>query len=317
MNKKYLLFLGLFIGSVICFFLILIILSIPEFFEFNWNQALRDTFIGADLFFQIITELGGTIIYFAFFLVIYWAINKQAARGLLLVYAASDFVNYYAKSIIANERPPKSEWLAGASHLSTPSGHAMSSSVYWGYTAMKAKRWWTTILCVLIIILVGLSRMYLGVHWFGDILTGWLFAFIILSTAWMIGEYLQKFYSEKNLILFYIGLALFGFIFLIITQLLFPSQEHNFGSSAGKMIGLGVGSVLELKYVKFDINPSSGKKWHLILRILFGLIMVGGIFLVLYLVIPQSIFWLVAIQYIVVLVIGIFLWPLIFKKLRI
>jgi membrane-associated phospholipid phosphatase len=151
-KKKLLIQLTILILSII---LIFVILLTPFLFDFFWNQTLRDLLPGAEYFFRVITELGGTQFYFAIFFIIFWAVNKDSAKSLMLVYTTSNFVNYYAKSIISNDRPPQSEWiLIGASHLSTPSGHAMSSTVYWGYGAMRLKKLLMCICSIAIIFLV-------------------------------------------------------------------------------------------------------------------------------------------------------------------
>ena len=62
--------------------------------------------------------------------------------------------------------------------------------------------------------------MYLGVHWLGDILNGWLFGIAIFCLVVLFKEPLNSFLSErsihKNQV--YIGLALFGFIVMIISR---------------------------------------------------------------------------------------------------
>jgi membrane-associated phospholipid phosphatase len=315
-NKEKLLLIQIII-LVILAILIPVILLISSLFEFTWNQALRDLLPGSEYFFRIITEFGGTYVYYAILFTVFWAISKNAARSLFIVYVSSNFVNWYAKTLIANERPPESEWiLIGASHLSTPSGHAMSSTVFWGFSAMKVKRWLMWIITISIIILIGLSRMYLGVHWFGDILTGWLFGIIILLLVWIFEEPLRSYISKYNIITIYLGLALFGFVVMIFTEI-FLTQEYNFGTPGGQMIGLGIGFALEHKYVNFGIAPESKSKLRIFLRVLIGLIIILVVFLILDLIIPSEIFWLVAIEQIVIFLVGIVIWPLIFKKIGI
>ncbi len=313
-NKQYK-YILLLIG-ILCIISIGIILVVPAFFEFYWNQMLRDTLVNTDYFFRFITEFGGTLIYLAIFFILFWGVNKNLARNLFIVYVASNCVNFYAKSIIGRERPPESNWLLiDASHLSTPSGHAQSSSTFWGYIALKSRRAIMWIISIVIIILVGLSRLYLGVHWFGDILTGWLFGIILLDVVLILETPIKNFASRHNIILIYLGLAILGLVVMLFTEI-FLQIEYNFGSPGGQMIGLGIGFALEEKFVNFDANNNIDKKWKVILRILIGILLIAIVYLVIYLIIDTDIYWMNALHYIITLVIGIVIWPAIFKKIN-
>ena len=314
MEKKEKLILIQIISLILCLTLIAIILLAPIFFDFGWNEALRDLLPETKYFFCYITEFGGTFIYLMIFFIIFWGINKNMGKILLFVYVSSNFVNYYAKAIISNDRPPESDWLLiGASHLSTPSGHAMSSTVFWGMNSLKIKRLAMWITSIIIILLVGLSRIYLGVHWLGDVLTGWLFGITILLLVWILEEPLNSFVSKYNIIYFYLGLAIFGLIVMILTETFYDSV-YNFGAPGGQMIGLGLGFALEHRYVNFEIKFNPGETWRKILRILLGLFIVATVFLGLSSILDSDIVWLKALHYILTLLIGISLWPFIFKK---
>ena len=315
MEKKERLLLIQICTLFICIILIIILLFIPFLFNFTLNQGLRNIFPGTAYFFRYITEFGGTFIYLVTIFTIFWGIDKRIAKSLLMVYVSSNFVNYYAKAIIANERPPESQWLLiGGSHLSTPSGHAMSSTVVWGYLSIKTKRIAMWIISIVLIVLVGLSRIYLGVHWVGDILTGWLFGIAILLFVYIFEEKIQDFTNKYNIIYLYLGLAVLGLVVMILTDIIYQSS-YNFGTPGGQMIGLGIGLALEHKYVNFEIYYQPGEKWRIILRILMGILLIAIIYLGLYLVIDSDVLWLNALHYIVTLVLGIFLWPLIFTRI--
>lgn len=316
MDKKirFYLYVSIAIG---CLILIPIILLIPSLFDFFWNDTLRALLKNSTYFFRFVTEFGGTLIYLALFFTIYWGINKAFARNLFIVYVFSNAVNYYGKSIIGRERPPESNWLLiGASHLSTPSGHAQSSTVFWGFIALKSRRLIMWIICITIIILVGLSRIYLGVHWFGDVLTGWLFGILILDGMLLLEDQIKKFTTKYDTMIIYLSIALTGLIIMLTTEFLFP-MEYDFGTVGGQLIGLGIGFAVEEKYINFNINNDAKIGWKIVLRILIGILLIAVVFLVIYLLIDTDIFWMNAIHYIITLLLGIVIWPLIFKKLNI
>ena len=71
---------------------------------------------------------------------------------------------------------------------SFPSGHALASFLFFAtiafIVALEAKslttRVWVAVICFVLAVGVAISRVYLGVHWFGDVLASWL-----LGAAWM------------------------------------------------------------------------------------------------------------------------------------
>jgi hypothetical protein len=59
------------------------------------------------------------------------------------------------------------------SEYSTPSGHAMCAAAFYGFLAIQLKKTSAKVGAVILILLIGLSRPYLGVHYVEDILLGW------------------------------------------------------------------------------------------------------------------------------------------------
>ena len=307
------------ISLIVAIISVPLLLSLP-LFEFDWNQMVRDFLPNTEHFWRIVTEFGGTMVYLGIFFIVYWGIDKNKGKLLLIVYVFSNFVNYYAKAIIAKERPPESEWLLiSASHLSTPSGHAMSSTVYWGYLSLIFKKWWLTPISFVLIILVGISRIYLGVHWLGDILTGWMFGIALLLIVTLATEPLKEFFSTHNIHSqqLYIGLTILGFITLILTEIFYSGSSYNFGTPGGQMMGLGLGFYLEEKYVNFQREPRRQKNRFILLRIIMGLVIILGVYLILDVFLSSSVFWQQAVLFISILVSGIFVWPWIFHRLGI
>ena len=319
MDQKSKIFWIKFISIVICIILISILLFIPILFDFWWNDWLRDVFPGTNYFWRFITEFGGTYIYYGMFFIFYWGINKQYAISLFRVYVGSNFVNFYSKAWISRARPDESLWiLIGAGHLSTPSGHAMSSSVWWGYIAMYVKKWWMWVTSIIMIILVGLSRNYLGVHWLGDILTGWLFGIIILLFVSILREPIYSYIEKREIkqgVLSICGIIL-AIIVLIFTEIFYDST-YNIGTPCGQLLGMSIGFYIEQKYVNFNENIREKKWWKGLIRLIFGLVLILCFFMVLDLFLSSSIFWQNTLMHMLTLLFGIVIWPLVFQKINI
>ncbi|MFE6699241.1 phosphatase PAP2 family protein [Streptomyces sp. NPDC057718] len=99
--------------------------------------------------------------------------------------ALGQALRFTLMSQIARPRPPAEDWLTHASRWSFPSGHATTSAMAAGLLVLalllrrpSAYREWVA-LAVVWAAVVGVSRVWLGVHWFSDVLAGWL-----LAAAW-------------------------------------------------------------------------------------------------------------------------------------
>lgn len=140
-----------------------------------------------DAFFVAVTQLGGVIfVTTAALAMVGYFIYKKKYRNALFVAVSIGGVallNVILKSFFDRARPDLWEWIIQETSLSFPSGHATASMtvavciviLVWN-TKWRIWALWTLSFYVLVI---GLSRLYLGVHYPTDILGGWL-----LGIAW-------------------------------------------------------------------------------------------------------------------------------------
>ncbi|MDT0455508.1 phosphatase PAP2 family protein [Streptomyces sp. DSM 41527] len=114
----------------------------------------------------------------------------RAVICAVAVLAVGQATRYGLMELLARPRPPAGGWAANASGYAFPSGHATTSALAagilaWGI-ARRARpvvaRTWCAVLA-LWAAGVGLTRVYLGVHWPGDVLAGWLLAATLLALA--------------------------------------------------------------------------------------------------------------------------------------
>lgn len=115
-------------------------------------------------------------------------------RRVALLYAGAAYTSFFLNSWLKRqfERPRPQLWqqiIPLPGDASFPSGHAMISMTVYGLAAWLLAhhypQWRRVILLVagLLILSIGASRIYLGVHWPSDVLAGFLFGFIIVAAS--------------------------------------------------------------------------------------------------------------------------------------
>lgn len=104
-------------------------------------------------------------------------LTDLTALAVLAVLAAN-LASHVLKRLIGRERPPAEQWLVEASNCSLPSGHATGAAAF----AMAL----TLIIAWVGALVIGLSRLALGVHWVEDVLTGWILEAIVAAVTWWI-----------------------------------------------------------------------------------------------------------------------------------
>jgi undecaprenyl-diphosphatase len=121
-----------------------------------------------------------------------WASRKQAALWLALVSIGGTLLNLLLKQIFAAPRPDLLPHLDIVHSYSFPSGHAAGNMMFFGALAMLAGRrsgygLEGYGLAAAIIALIGVSRVWLGVHWPSDVLAGWIegLGWLALCRAWL------------------------------------------------------------------------------------------------------------------------------------
>ena len=132
-----------------------------------------------------ITDLGDEVTYAIIIIAvaIWFIVDKKNVRWLIqsfIILASTAALNVYIKHYISRERPELEMRLIEASSFSYPSGHSMCALAFYGFLVYlayaKVKHNWVKILAFiflpLLIIAIGASRVYLGVHYPSDVLAG-------------------------------------------------------------------------------------------------------------------------------------------------
>lgn len=226
--------------------------SLQFLFSENINvylQGLGNPFV--DDLFKAITIIGSEFVYFSLAFLIFCCFNKKTGIRVAYVILFSTFFVIFAKNLLAMPRPPEYLHKIQESSFGFPSGHAQISSTFWVYLGFKTKNKWLTIIGAMAVISVSLSRVYLGVHYAGDVLGGILLgislALIAFKTESRITSKMQMLDSRSK----YFAALMFPAILISIASLKLGILKEQL--EAGLAIAaVGMGYLVEEEHIRFE-----------------------------------------------------------------
>ena len=149
--------------------------------DLSWVESIRTP--GLSIFFENISLAGYPtfLILFISFGYFYWSPSRFSRVAMMLF--ISGLINAFLKDFFQDPRPAIELMLdpkVGTSY-GWPSGHAQVAVTLWGLIAYELKDKWVSLGAITVIFLIAFSRMYLGVHDLGDVVSGLLIGALILA----------------------------------------------------------------------------------------------------------------------------------------
>jgi membrane-associated phospholipid phosphatase len=202
---------------------------------------------------------------------VYWCVDKRRGIRIGILVFLSTALNFGLKSAFAQPRPydlDPSVGMAAEKTYGLPSNHAQVSVVLWGSLAPLFRVPWGLVLAIVLPFLVGISRIYLGVHFPTDVLAGWALGAAIVFVDRKFGERIERAIPKLKESL---ALALIAAIALFMNVL-----TKNDTSISGAFFGLAGASVYAKRQVPFSVSGGLGKRG---LRFLFGMATIAIVYL--------------------------------------
>jgi membrane-associated phospholipid phosphatase len=156
---------------------------------------------------KVVTALGTEALYVPLILCVFWWIDEKRGLRFGMLIIISAWLNSVVKDLLKQPRPFNIEPALGKAFEPTygaPSGHSQNSMIFWipvaawFQTVWKEKRILIWTLAVSFVLLIGFTRLYLGVHFPTDLLAGWLLAGIILVLYFTAGPFIEKFFTAAG-----------------------------------------------------------------------------------------------------------------------
>src|SRR3989338_940776 len=246
------------------------LLSLQEPF-IVWLQSLFHP--QADSIFEFITHIGGmsnSLFIWGFFI---WCVSYSFGCRLVLLWLIPSCRALGLKGLVASPRPFQASSAVIPIHsergFGFPSGHSTGAMITWGYWAVFEKKKFVIALAALFIFLIGLSRIYLGVHYPIDVIGGWVLGGVNICILVKLTPHLEQFFSRRDIfgkiIIILLGAAI---ILAVIYQFAPPGAVSRWiATSFIFYLSVCLGWLFQNHFVKFDVSW-----WWLqkILRFLIG-----------------------------------------------
>lgn len=267
-------------------------------------QSIANPFL--DILFQLITMCGEQIVLISIIAVIYWTLDKKFGEYIAYSVLTSVLLNNTIKDIFKMKRPIGEKGIRTlreqtATGYSFPSGHTQSASSFYGAIAIYLKKRAMDIIATIMIILIGFSRLYLGVHYPKDVIVGGILGIL---TSLICYKLYNKF--ENKMLLYVITFVIF------IPALTF-AHSADFIKGMGTYLGFIIGIYIEKKYVNFSVETSNGNK---IIRVLLGVLILLVLQVGLKYILPGGTIFSF-IRYLLISSIAIGVYPMVLKKMKI
>lgn len=216
-------------------------MAIIEFLQRFSNPVL-------DWFMRIVTEGGDVTFAIVVGVILYWLVDKKFAYKMTLTFLFSAGINGGLKQLTQKNRPYQDgakAILQETTGSSMPSGHSQNIAVMATMMGHKFKdKLWVKITAIVLLVLVPLSRMYLGQHYLDDVLVGVILGVGIAILSMYV---LTKYDGFED----YIGL---GLIPVFIILMIIFNKDNQIFVAGGALVGLTVGYFLEKRFVDYDVK---------------------------------------------------------------
>ena len=260
----------------------------------QWLQGMSPALDG---FMQGVTFLGTIEFYIIFIPAVYWSVNQSLGLRVLFILILTDIPGSFLKQLLHEPRP---YWLGGVKAMGDepsygiPSTHASNTLAVWGLIASILKKSWIWAFSIVLVLLIGISRPYLGVHFPQDVLGGWMLGLLMLFVFINYESRFLAWWNRKQVnaqiwlgFLSSVAIILIGMLVLaLISNSPDPQEWAAFSTEAreidhyitlaGFLFGAIAGTTLTTKYARFKMEGSALQKMG---RYILGMIGLFAIYL--------------------------------------
>lgn len=243
-----------------------------------WFQQFRSGTL--DTLFHGFAWLGDEPFYIIALAFVYWVVGRVPGMRLSFLMLTGFWLNSALKYLVGQPRPsaPGLERMEPLTDPGLPSGHAQSTTTFWGYVGLMFRRRWIWQVGTAVVLLSSLSRLYLGMHTPLQVLAGWGTGLLLLLVAWWTLPVIQRWLEQPHWLVS-------ALIVLVYSGALFALHHHDAAGTSmlgaggtavpvGALVGFGLGHVFGTRWFAYE---AKGPVWWQIVKTAIGVAVLFGL----------------------------------------
>jgi membrane-associated phospholipid phosphatase len=194
-------------------------------------NLILQNFLGGGIFVTSVMNLfsffGSVVFYTLLVSAIYWCFDTGLGLRLgIALFSACNIYNMF-KLMFHLPRPywvdARVKALAVEPSFGFPSGHAQMAASVWGLLGLSTRKVKWIIASTILILVIAISRLYLGVHFLSDVIGGLVLGVLLLAAIWLLDRPVRRWVEQTSPLIVFMVSAVIGLLFLTISYFSFAS----------------------------------------------------------------------------------------------
>lgn len=244
---------------------------------------------------HVLSFIGSAAFYLPLLVVVYWCVDARLGARTAVVLSFASVANTWLKLVFHDPRPFWTDRsITGhepRDSFGMPSGHAQNAVATWGFLAAQTARRALWAGALALIVLIGISRVVLGVHSLGQVVAGWTIGAVVLAAALWLEPRIVPWWSGRSVpeqigLSLAVALAALGGMWAAVESLdgwrwpahwanaiaeaggrVEPITLSESAGAAGGLFGLLAGLSYATSRIRYD---TGGEPWRRLARIPVG-----------------------------------------------
>ncbi|MEU5881760.1 phosphatase PAP2 family protein [Spirillospora sp. NPDC047279] len=152
-------------------------------------------------FMQLMSFIGSAAFFLPLLVIVFWCVDTRLGARLAVLMSLGSVVNTVLKLLFHAPRPFWTDssitGYESRNSFGMPSGHAQNASALYGFLGFRSGRLLVWAGCAAMVVLIGVSRVYLGMHSIGQVAAGWAVGAVLVALVLWLGPVVTPLWTRQ------------------------------------------------------------------------------------------------------------------------